>query len=57
MSAHALRFMKDAMSRTYVICYPAGRALCGAWVGEDEARFRRLLTEQVRVRDLVATTA
>ncbi len=57
ISAHVLRFMKDPTSRTYIICYPAGRALCGAWVGEDGARFRRLLSEQVRVRDLVAAPA
>lgn len=57
VSAHLVRFMKDPTSRTYIICYPAGLALCGAWVGEDEARFRRLLTDQVRVRDLVAAPA
>ena len=57
ISAHVLRFMNDPTSRTYIICYPAGRALCDAWVGEDGARFRRLLSEQVRVRDLVAAPA
>jgi hypothetical protein len=53
ISAHAVRFMRDPTSRTYIVCYPAGRALCAAWVGEDEARFRRLLTEQVRVCELL----
>jgi hypothetical protein len=57
ISAHVVRFMKNPTSRTYIVCYPAGKALCSAWVGEDESRFRRLLTEQVRVPDLVAATA
>jgi hypothetical protein len=51
-AAHILRFMSEPTSRTYVINYSAGRSLCGAWVNGDLARFRRLLTEQVRVRDL-----
>jgi hypothetical protein len=57
ISAHVIRFMRNPASRTYIICYPAGRALCDAWVGEDEARFRRLLSEQVRVSELVTPAA
>lgn len=52
LSAHLIRFLSDPTSRTYVLTYPAGRELCRAYVGGDLARFRRLLTEQVRVRDL-----
>jgi len=31
---------------------PAGRKLCSAYVAGEPERFRRLLTEQVRVGDL-----
>jgi hypothetical protein len=34
--------------------YPAGRALCRSYVAADPERFRHLLTEQVRVRELLA---
>jgi hypothetical protein len=51
---HLLRFLKEPTSRTYVITYDAGLELCRAWVGNDRARFRTLLTEQVRVSDLLA---
>jgi hypothetical protein len=49
-----VRFLGDAGSRSYAVCYPAGLALCREFVAGDPARFRRLLTEQVRVPDLVA---
>jgi hypothetical protein len=52
-SAHVIRFLTEPSSRTYVVTYPAGRALCRAWVGGDAPRFRRLLTEQVRVGEIV----
>jgi hypothetical protein len=51
-AAHVVRFMTEPTSRTYIINYSAGRALCGEYVDRDPARFRRLLTEQVRVSDL-----
>jgi hypothetical protein len=54
---HMIRFFTAPTSRTYVITYPAGRELCGAYVAGDPERFRRLLTEQVRVRDLQETAA
>ena len=53
-SAHAIRFLRGTTSRSYVICYPAGRELCTAYVAGDPARFRRLLSEQVRVGELEA---
>ena len=55
LSAHMIRFLSDPTSRTYVLTYPAGRELCRAYVGGDPARFRRLLTDQLRVRDLVGS--
>ena len=54
IAAHVIRFFKAPTSRTYVMTYPAGWELCSAYVGGDPARFRRLLTEQVRVGDLLA---
>jgi hypothetical protein len=52
LAAHLIRFLKEPSSRTYIITYPAGRELCGAYVAGEPERFRRLLTEQVRVGDL-----
>jgi hypothetical protein len=54
ISAHLIRFLNEPTSRTYVINYPAGRDLCRAYVAGEPERFRRLLSEQVRVRDLLA---
>jgi hypothetical protein len=54
LSAHVVRFLREPTSRTYIVTYPAGRELCRAYVGGDPARFRLLLTEQVRVGDLLA---
>jgi hypothetical protein len=56
LAAHLIRFLEAPTSRTYIITYLAGRRHCRAWVGNDPARFRRLLTEQVRVADLLDTT-
>ncbi len=53
LAAHMIRFFSEPASRSYVLTYPAGRELCGAYVAEDPERFRKLLTEQVRVRDLL----
>ncbi|GAA1830020.1 hypothetical protein GCM10009682_56000 [Luedemannella flava] len=52
MAGHVVRFMTEPTSRTYIVNYPAGRALCGAYVGDDLDRLRQLLTEQVRVGEL-----
>ena len=35
-----------------MINYSAGRDMCRSYVADDLGRFRRLLTEQVRVKDL-----
>jgi hypothetical protein len=51
---HSVQFATDPTWRAYVITYTAGRDLCRAYVGDDPARFRRLLTEHVRVGDLLA---
>jgi hypothetical protein len=53
MAGHLVRFLTEPTSRTYMLTYPAGRELCRSYVAGDRARFRHLLTEQVRVRDLL----
>ena len=54
LAAHVIRFLNEPTSRTYVLTYPAGRELCRAYVAGNPERFRRLLTAQVRVGDLLA---
>jgi hypothetical protein len=56
-AAHSVEFLLDRTWRAYAITYSAGRDLCRAYVNGDPARFRRLLTEQVRVGDLLAAQA
>jgi hypothetical protein len=56
-AAQSVRFVTDPTWRAYVINYWAGRELCHAWVGGDPARFVRLVTEHVRVRDLLAAVS
>lgn len=51
-AAHVIRFITEPSSRTYAINYSAGRELCRSYVAGDPSRFRRLLTEQIRVGDL-----
>jgi hypothetical protein len=53
IAAHLVRFYREPSSRTYIVTYPAGRDLCGAYIGGEVDGFRRLLTEQVRVSDLL----
>ncbi len=53
LAAHMIRFFTEPTSRTYITTYSAGRELCRAYVAGEPERFRRLLTEQVRVRDLL----
>jgi hypothetical protein len=55
-AAHSVRFVTDPTWRAYVITYSAGRDLCRAYVGGDPARFRALLTEHVRIGDLLAAS-
>jgi hypothetical protein len=52
-AAHSVRFVVDPTWRAYVVTYSAGRDLCEAWVGGEPDRFVRLLTEQVRVGELL----
>ncbi|HKR69775.1 MAG TPA: hypothetical protein VJT16_13125 [Streptosporangiaceae bacterium] len=52
LAGHVVRFITEPSSRTYVIAYPAGLQLCRDFVAGDAGRFRRLLTEQLRVSDL-----
>jgi hypothetical protein len=52
-AAHVIRFFTEPSSRTYIITYHAGQELCRSYVAGRPERFRRLLTEQVRVRDLL----
>ncbi|HEV7639826.1 MAG TPA: hypothetical protein VGO39_03025 [Gaiellaceae bacterium] len=54
---HSVRFVTDPTWRAYVITYSAGRDLCRAYVDGDPARFRRLLTEHVRIGDLLASAS
>jgi len=49
-----VRFVTDPTWRAYVITYSAGGDLVRAYTAGDPARFRRLLTEQVRVGELAA---
>ncbi|ADB31064.1 hypothetical protein Kfla_1972 [Kribbella flavida DSM 17836] len=46
------QYVDDPSSRTYVINYPAGLKLVGDYVNHNPAKFRRLLTEQIRITDL-----
>jgi hypothetical protein len=52
LAAHFVRFATEPTSRTYVLTYSAGRELCRDYVAGDRTRFKRLLTEQVRVGEL-----
>jgi hypothetical protein len=51
---HSVRFILDPTWRAYPITYSAGRDLCRAYVDGDPARFRTLLSEHVRIGELVA---
>jgi len=53
LAAHLVRFLTEPTSRSYILTYAAGRKLCRAYVAGEPERFRHLLTEQVRVRDLL----
>ena len=51
---HSVDFVTDPTWRAYTITYTAGRDLCRAYAAGDPARFRTLLTEPVRIGDLLA---
>ena len=55
-AARSIRFVTDPTWRAYAITYSAGRKLCDAYVNGDPRRFRTLLTEHVRIGDLLAST-
>jgi hypothetical protein len=55
LAGHIVRFITEPTSRTYIMNYPLGYELCSSYVGDDPARYRRLLTEQVRLSELLAT--
>jgi hypothetical protein len=52
LAAHVVRFVTEPTQRTYICTYAVSRELCRAYVGDDPERFRRLLTEQVRIGEL-----
>jgi hypothetical protein len=54
---HSVSFATDPTWRAYVVTYSAGRDLCRAYVGGDPARFTKLLTEHVRIGDLLAAAS
>jgi hypothetical protein len=56
VAAHLIRFLTEPTSRSYMITYAAGRELCRDYVAGEPERFRRLLTEQVRIGDLLAAS-
>jgi hypothetical protein len=51
---HSVSFVTDPTWRAYVITYSAGRDLCRAYIDGDPARLTTLLTEHVRIGDLLA---
>jgi hypothetical protein len=53
-SGHSVSFVTDPTWRAYSITYSAGRDLCRAYVNGDASRFRRLLTEHVRIGELLS---
>ena len=53
-AAQSIRFVTDPTWRAYTITYSAGRELCGAYVGDDPAKLRRLLCEHVRIGELLS---
>jgi hypothetical protein len=52
-AAKAIEFYTHPAWRAYISSYSSGYELCKRFVGEDTARFRRLLTEQLSTSDLV----
>ncbi|MGQ0618034.1 MAG: DUF885 domain-containing protein [Acidimicrobiia bacterium] len=47
-------FQTDPTWRSYIFCYIDGLRLCRGFVGDDPARFERLITEQLVPADLSA---
>jgi hypothetical protein len=51
-AAKAVEFLTHPTWRAYLTCYVEGFPLCRAFVGDDPARFDRLLSEQLTPGDL-----
>jgi hypothetical protein len=51
---HTIDFVTDPTWRAYTITYSAGRELCRRYTGGDFKRFRTLLTEPVRIGELLS---
>ena len=54
-AAKAVEFLMHPTWRAYIFCYIEGLRLCRQFVGNDPARFSRLLTEQLTPADLGAS--
>ena len=52
-----IRFVTDPIWRAYVINYSAGGELGRAWVAGDATKFARMLTEHMRVSDLLSVSS
>jgi len=52
----SVRFVTDPTWRAYVVCYSAGGELASAYHRNEPERYARLLTEHVRVPELVAAS-
>jgi len=50
----SVQFLTDPTWRAYISCYAEGMPLCRTFVGDDQSRFVRLLTEQLTPASLVA---
>jgi hypothetical protein len=55
-AAHSISFATDPTWRAYIVTYATGRDLCRAYVGDDLKKFRHLLTEPVRIGELIAAS-
>lgn len=53
----SVRFVTDPTWRAYSICYSAGGELARAYHQNDPVRFKRLLTENVRISELLGSAA
>jgi len=53
-AAQSVRFVTDSTWRAYTITYSAGRDLCTRYIAGDPDRLRTLLTEHVRIGELLS---
>ena len=52
-AGQSIRFVTDPVWGSYVSTYTDGYKLCREFVGGDQAKFKRLLTEQLTPAELV----